>query len=349
MPRKLDQPIDGTMSFGDHLEELRRRILIGLAVPLPLAVLLFFISNTLIEWLQLPLIRTLRAAGLPETMQFLTPTEPIMVQVKLSMIAAIVLSAPWILYQAWKFIQPGLYAHERRFVHFLLPLSALLTIAGLALMYFVMLPLMLRVLILIGAGIQVPPPPHGVDPRITELMNSRPVLHVVTQEPAAPVAGEVWMVWPKFELYAAVADQSGAVQVLPVPRTGAATMQQVYRVSEYINLVLMLMLAIAIAFQMPLVIVLLGWMGPASPQWLRTKRKYAVMICAIIAVIITPPDVVSMLIMLVPLYGLYELGIVLLKIAPASAVAEGRVFSWRRFAPRKARAASTSSDKRRDA
>jgi hypothetical protein len=145
-----------------------------------------------------------------------------------------------------------------------------------------------------------------------------------------------------------VADATGAVEILPVPRTSATTIQQMFRLSEYINLVLMLMLAIAIAFQMPLVIVLLGWMGLASPQWLRSKRKYALMICAILAVIITPPDVISMLIMLVPLYGLYELGIILLRIAPASAVAEGRVFSWRRFTPRKTRAASGASDKRRE-
>jgi Sec-independent protein secretion pathway component TatC len=339
MPRKLDQPLDGTMSFGDHLEELRRRILLGLVIPGPLAIVLFMVSNTLIDWLKLPVLRMLIANGLPPQLQVLTPTEAIMVQVKVSMIAAIVLSAPWILYQAWKFVEPGLYAHERRFVHFLLPLSAVLTILGLALMYFVMLPLMLRVLILIGVGMQGAPVQPPLDPRIAELMKSHPVLHVVTEQPAtstpAPTMGEVWLTWPAMDLYAAVADPNGAVQVLPVPRAATTSVQQMYRLSEYINLVLMLMLAIAIAFQMPLVIVLLGWMGLASPRWLREKRKYALMVCAVLAVIITPPDVISMLIMLVPLYGLYELGIVLLRIAPASAVAEGRVFSLRRIQRRK--------------
>ena len=355
MPRKLDQPLDGTMSFGEHLEELRRRVLLGLVVPLPLAVVLFMFSNTLIQWLKLPVLRMLVANGLPPQLQVLTPTEAIMVQVKVSMIAAIVLSAPWILYQAWKFVEPGLYAHERRFVHFLLPLSAVLTVAGLALMYFVMLPLMLRVLILIGVGMQGAPVQPALDPRITELMKSHPVLHIVTEQPTAPttgVPGEVWLTWPAMDLFAAVADPNGAVVTLPVPRASATSVQQMYRLSEYINLVLMLMLAIAIAFQMPLVIVLLGWMGLASPHWLRTKRKYALMVCAVLAVIITPPDVISMLIMLLPLYGLYELGIVLLRIAPASAVAEGRVFSLRRFRPRKSdkrnSGGSGGSDKRRE-
>ena len=312
------------MSFGDHLEELRKRLLLALVAPLPLAIVIFFLSNTLLDWLMLPVIRALRDAGLPEQLQVLSPTEMIVLQMKLSMITALVISAPWVLYQAWKFIEPGLYAHEKRFVNFLLPFSALLTVAGIALLYFGMLPLMLRVLILFGSG----PGQPVIDARVAEVMSKQPVLHIVTEPPADPQPGLVWMTWPNLDLQAAVAGVDGSVDVVHVPRTYVA---QVFRLSEYINLVLMLMLAIALAFQMPLVIVLLGWMGLASADWLRSKRRYALMVCGVVAVVITPPDALSALIMLVPLYGLYELGILLLVIAPASAVAQGRVFSLRRL------------------
>ena len=93
---------------------------------------------------------------------------------------------------------------------------------------------------------------------------------------------------------------------------------------------MLLILAISIAFQMPLVILLLGWVGIVRIETLRTKRKYALFICGVIGAVITPPDALSMLMMLVPLYGLYELGIILLVLAPAQAVAEGSVLSWRR-------------------
>lgn len=316
------------MSFGDHLEELRRRILLALVVPLPLAVLIFFLNqvfdNFLIEWLRLPASNALRANGLPDTMQLLSATEMVVLQMKLCVIAGLVLSAPWVLYQAWKFIEPGLYAHEKRFVYFLLPFSGVLTIAGIALLYWAMLPLMLRVLIAFGTmGTSA-----SFDERVIEALKHQPPLRIVTEQPSSPQIGEAWLTWPALDLYVAVNDGQGQATVKPVPRSWV---RQEYRLSEYVNLVLMLMVAIAIAFQMPLVIALLGWMGLATPQWLRRHRRYALMICGVIAVVITPPDALSALIMLVPLYGLYELGILLLVIAPASAVAKGRVFSLRRF------------------
>jgi sec-independent protein translocase protein TatC len=101
---------------------------------------------------------------------------------------------------------------------------------------------------------------------------------------------------------------------------------QTFRVSWVVSFTLVLMLGIVVAFQMPLVILLLGWLGLASAPWLRARRRYALAICGLISAMITPADAVSMVIMLLPLYGLYELGILLLVLFPASAVAEGR---WR--------------------
>jgi sec-independent protein translocase protein TatC len=315
------------MSFGDHLEELRKRILLALAFPVPAAILLYFISDTLIQWLLLPLFDVLNAFGLPAHVQQLSPPEAIVTRLKLSMIAALIISAPWVLWQAWKFIGPGLYAHERRFVRLLVPGSAILTIAAVAVTYFGMLPLMLRVLVAIGLAMNVKAPPADIDPRALEIIKQNPPMTILEFPPANPAPGRVWVIWPEMKRYVAIADANGAIVTLEAPRLSPGTVTQDFRLSEYVNFVLLFMLGTVIAFQMPLVVLLMGWLGLASASWLRANRKYALFICAIVAAVVTPSaDLVSMLVMMVPLYGLYELGIILLVMAPASKVAEGRLF-----------------------
>ena len=316
------------MSFGDHLEELRRRILLSLAIPLPLFLIAYFFSDTLLSWLLLPVFDVLASHGLPTELQSLSPPEILVTQLKLSAIASIVLAAPWILYQAWLFIAPGLYQHERRFVHFLIPGSFVLSIAGVALLYFGMLPLMLHVLIVIGRdfGVDAPPDaPHN--PSVQQYLDvaQDENVRMVIRLPDEPVVGDVIFLVTANELYVVTPDDAGAPRFELVPPLRRSSIEQKFRVSWVVNFTLVLLLGITIAFQMPLVVLLLGWLGLASPQWLRAKRKYAVMICAIVAAVITPPDALSMILMFVPLYALYELGILLLMIAPAAAVAEGRL------------------------
>lgn len=320
-----DTADDESMSFGDHLEELRKRTLLALAAPLPLAIVTFFFTDTLIDWLLLPVFKALVDAGLPPQVQQLSPQEYLVTQLKLSVIAAIVLSAPWVLWQAWLFIRPGLYQHEKRFVHFLLPGSVILTVAGIALLYFIMLPLMMHFLVTIGANAATPAV-QTLDSRLEPLLAQGSTITVLTQSPQNPRIGQLWVVWPDMSrIHAGVPGPDRKIEVLTflAPSPGV---QQNYRLSETLNLLLLMFLGIAIAFQMPLIVVLLGWLGLATPQWLGRQRKYALFICGILAAIITPTgDVVSMLFMLVPLYGLYELGILLLRIAPASRVARGTV------------------------
>ena len=336
-----DDPSRFTMSFGDHLEDLRRRVLWSLAAPIPLSVVVFIFKEPLIQWLSMPLVRVLEANGLPRRMQVLGPAEALMTAIKLSIIGAIVLSAPWILLQAWHFIRPGLYKHERRFVHFLIPGSAILTAAGVALLYYIMLPLMLTVLIKFGTALLPGPGDAMDDPRVKAVLESVDSVPIRFDEPNAVEAGDAWLKWPDLDLYVvvAVAVEPGTsegparseassnakpdVETIHVPRR--PVMAQEFQLSTYLDFVLLLILAIAIAFQMPLVILLLGWLNLVRITTLRSKRTYALFICGLVSAVITPADALSMLMMLVPLYGLYELGIILLLIAPAKAVAEGTV------------------------
>jgi hypothetical protein len=211
-----------------------------------------------------------------------------------------------------------------------MPGSAVLTLAGVALMYFVMLPLMLRVLIMLGASLHLNQVTPEVDARARVVLEQpQTVIALRASPPASPEPGSVWMLWPDMKLYVAPLDGSAAIESRAP--SNLPLIAQTFRLSEYISFVLLLFVGIVIAFQMPLVVVLLGWVGLVSVDWLRKQRKYALFVCAVLAVVITPPDVVSMLIMLLPLYGLYELGILLLVMAPAAAVADGRVFSFARL------------------
>ena len=318
MPSHPDQY---RMAFGDHLDELRRRLLIGLLAPVPLTFLLFFMSDTLLEWLILPLLHVQEAYGFPRQLQVLSPPEFLIMKIKVSIIGALLLSVPWLLWQGWLFIGPGLFPRERRFVYFLLPGSAVLIAAGTALMYFFMLPLMLEVLMSIGGGLTAPATLIETTAATTTTgLGSLPLLEAM---PEAPVAGSAWVLMTHGMLQVAVPESEGVLRILQLPLEGTDAVAQIFQLTSYVNFVLILLLGIALAFQMPLVIVLLGWTGLVGTSTLRAKRKWALLICSVVAALTTPADVISMAFMLIPLYLLYELGILLLVFVPASRLSEG--------------------------
>jgi sec-independent protein translocase protein TatC len=329
----------GTMSFGDHLEELRTRMLLALAAPLPVAIVAFFFAEDILRWLCQPLFAALRERDLPAMLQVLGPAETIMTHLKISVVTALVISAPWILWQAWRFVQPGLYRHERRFVYFLLPGSGVLTAAGVLLYYYVMLPLVLAVLVGFGASMDLLPatPEAASEPPVAIDL---PLLPVLTQHPAAPAVGSMWIVGGAvfIAVPGAPTGEDGApeIEIRRVPLGSDGVIAQQFQLTNYVGFVLLFGLGTVLAFQMPLVVLLLGWLNLVTVDWLRAHRKYAIFVCAVIAAVLTPPDPWSMVAMLVPLYLLYELGMVLLRVAPASRVASGAVFSRRAAPPAKA-------------
>ena len=321
------------MSLGDHLDELRRRLLLAIALPLPLSILFFAISDILVRVMLRPLWSVLAYHGLPLEVQVLSPPETLMTKLKLSLIAAFVVSVPWVIYQFWKFVAPGLYQQEQRFARLLMPGSAVLTVLGVALLYFVMLPLMLHVLVVVGSGMSLPSmPPNRSEAELRALahLETSEQIPLRSRAPDDPVAGDVWVRVPEMRLEVAVTedpdDETSAVRIIEVRPQRDAKIDQTFRLSFVMNFVLFLMLAMVVAFQMPLVILLLGWLGLVPISVLQRNRRYAAGICAVLAAVLTPADVFSMLMMLFPLYGLYELGILLLRFAPADRVREGTVF-----------------------
>lgn len=314
----------GVMSFGAHLDELRVRLIKAAIVPVVLVIAVFFLADYVRDWLTWPLLKALQASGQPAHLQVLNPNETLMVNVQLAIWASVIVSAPWILWQFWLFVRPGLFSHEQRFARFLVPLSALLVTAGVS-GFFLALPMMLQVLI--GFGLQEAPTVANASQAPAALVGGAQV-PVLDKDPESARPGEMWMRRSDSQIYIAVdkgrPDGRLELRTISVDTTGSLTQQ--YRLQEYIDFVLWFSLAIAIAFQMPLVVLLLGWIGLIDVKTLRKYRRHAFFVCAIAAAIITPTvDMFSMFLLLVPLYGLYELGILLLVIAPTQAVAEGGV------------------------
>ena len=315
-------PTQGSMSFGDHLEELRRRLMWSIALPIPLAILAFSYAAQIRDFLCAPAITALKAHDLPAQLQVLSPIEALSTDMYLSLIAAIVASSPWIFWQVWKFIEPGLYVHEKRFVRFLIPLSSLLTLAGFSLLYFILMPIMLDVLVSFGS----------VDPEIitTTASTAAPgssafTIPILQQTPANVVVGQMWLT-PDHKLVIAAPHDASGIELFTVPLMHATRLAQQFRLADYLDFTLTFILGTCVAFQAPLVVLLLGWIGVLDVQSLGNFRRYAIFLALLLSAIITPTgDPISLFIMFVPLYLLYELGIILLRIAPPHAVAGGEV------------------------
>jgi len=241
--KKVQDPLDSTMSLGDHLEELRMRILFalgGLLVAVIICLIPFFFRH-IRSFIYSPLDK------LPDPNQVeliaLAPADPFIVYMKIATIAGLIISSPWIFYQLWLFVGAGLYPHERRYVHIAIPFSAALFATGALFFLFVVAPISLRFFVGFGKFI-------GVDAKWT--------------------------------------------------------------LEKYISFVTMLMLVFGVGFQTPIAIFVLNRTGLVSIQALHRSRKYVLLAVFVVAAVATPgPDVISQVTLAIPLYFLFELGIML--------------------------------------
>lgn len=228
---------DAQDTFITHLIELRDR-LIRMAAGFLLAFIgLFPFANKLYTLLAQPMLAKLPAGG---QLVATAVTTPFFVPMKVAMMAAILLSLPWMLYQVWGFVAPGLYAHEKRFVLPLVVASTLLFLAGMAFAYFLVFPVVFGFIVGIA--------PEGVT--------------VMTD------------------------------------------------IGNYLDFVIGMFLAFGIAFEVPVVVVLLVHLGMVSIEKLKEIRSYVIVGAFVVGAIFTPPDVVSQIMLAVPLWILYEAGIV---------------------------------------
>jgi sec-independent protein translocase protein TatC len=227
-------------TFISHLVELRDRLVkavIGVAL-VCIALLAWPGPAMIYDFLAAPML-----ASLPVGAKMIATgvSAPFLVPMKVTLVLALILSLPWVFYQAWAFIAPGLYAHEKRLVLPLVISSSLLFIAGVAFCYFF-------------------------------------------------VFGRV------FHFIANFAPTS--IAVMP-------------DIENYLDFVISMCLAFGATFEVPVVVVILVRMGIVSVEKLKSFRPYIIVGAFVIAAIVTPPDVVSQLALAVPMWLLFELGLLL--------------------------------------
>lgn len=105
-----------TMGFLDHLEELRKRIVYSIVAVAAGSVACWGYRERIYAVMQRPIMDALRANGMPEKLVYLNPTEPFNLYLKIAMLGGLFLTSPFVLYQVWMFISPGLYRNEKRYV-----------------------------------------------------------------------------------------------------------------------------------------------------------------------------------------------------------------------------------------
>ncbi len=329
-PMADEQADELRMSLGDHLDELRRRLIVGLIGPVVAAIVAFIYGRQLVAILCQPLLFELARRGEEPTLYNSNPGTAFAIYMKVSLITGLVFGIPWLVYQLWKFIAPGLYRHERRFGLLLMPGSALLTALGVLFMYFVMLPVTLLFLLEFGAGFHLPSlQPSPVQQRLSREAPQQltpaqieataeptdadlPRWPVLDADPADPRDGQVWINRTQRALKF-VADSEVLSVDASKPRTSLLR-NDLFRIDEYLSFVLWLALAFAIAFQLPLVMLLLGWTGIVTRSQMASWRKYAMLAFFVFAAVLTPPDPISQVAMALPMYVLYEFGLLLVRL-----------------------------------
>lgn len=120
-----------TMGFLDHLEELRRRLVYSIAAVAVGFCACWWKVESIYEIMERPIIKALKDNGMSEKLVYLNPTEPFNLYLKIAALAGLFLTSPFVLYQVWMFISPGLYRNEKRYVvPFMVSTIALFTTGG---------------------------------------------------------------------------------------------------------------------------------------------------------------------------------------------------------------------------
>jgi sec-independent protein translocase protein TatC len=231
----------GEGSLLSHLIELRSRLL-----RMVVAVLLVFICLVPFADRIFTLAADPLMARLPEGTSMIATqvASPFLTPFKLALAVAVFLAMPYLLYQAWAFVAPGLYKHERRLVMPLMASSIVLFYSGVAFAYYIVFPLM-------------------------------------------------------FGFFTAVAP------------SGVTVMTDI---AAYLDFVLALFFAFGLAFEVPVATVLAVWAGFTTPEKLTRKRPYVLLSAFVLGMLLTPPDIISQTLLALPVYILFEAGIILSRI-----------------------------------
>lgn len=232
-----NNPAGAEDTFISHLIELRSRIVKAAAVVLVVFLCMMPFASHIFDVLAAPMIHALPAGSKMIATGVITP---FLIPIKVTMLVALLISLPWVLYQLWAFVAPGLYAHEKRLIAPLVISSSVLFIIGVAFCYFFV---------------------FGV-------------------------------VFPFINNFA-----PKSVSVAP-------------DIDAYVDFVLTMFVAFGVTFEVPVIVIVLVRMGLVPLAKLKQIRPYVIVGAFVIAAVVTPPDIMSQLMLAVPLVLLYEVGLI---------------------------------------
>ena len=229
------------LPFVSHLKELRDRILICV-IALGIAfIFTFYFKETIFNFLMQPFIKVMPAKS---SFIFTYVTEAFITYFKMSVVAAVFVSSPLILYEFWMFVSPGLYEKEKKYVFPFIFFGSLCFLCGALFCYYIVMPTAYKFFV--------------------------------------SYAGEF---------------------IIPMPD-----------LKGYMSLTLRMLIIFGLIFELPLIAYFLSRIGVINYRLLSSKRRYAILGIFILSAIITPPDMTSQLLMAIPLWGLYELSILITRI-----------------------------------
>tara|TARA_B000000460_G_scaffold248257_1_gene225317 strand:- start:4836 stop:5543 length:708 start_codon:yes stop_codon:yes gene_type:complete len=223
------------MHFLDHLEELRWRLLKSLISVLIGSVVTFYFIDVIIEFL----IKPTQSLTNPMDLQVLKVQGMFMIKWGIALIGGFVLAIPVLTYQLWKFISPGLYLNERKYVGPLIFFTYLSFLIGLVFSYTVIIPFSLEFFTSVG---------------IDQIDNN-------------------------------------------------------FSINYYFNFVTWLLIGSGLIFELPVLVFILSVIGLLTPAFMSHYRRHSIVVILILSAFITPPDPVSLVLMFIPLWLLYEISI----------------------------------------
>lgn len=293
------------MTLGEHLEDLRRRLLFGVIGLVVATFVSLAFGEKVVEFFCRPLMQGLRDAHLTPMTYNVEMTATFMLYLKVSLIVAACVSGPWMVYQMWMFVAAGLYPRERKTITRYIPLSVLLMVAGTVLAYAVVMPITVRFLLAFNNGFSLKGFNTG------ELVDVKPEQVIKVPEllgdPKVPENGQLWFNAVQGRLKWFI---NGEKRVIPFVQDSMVS--SMITIDDYVNLTIMTLLVFALAFQLPLVVLALFKIGIIDVNVLRKSRKIVYFSLSIVAAVIAPGDVLSaMMALYLPLILLYEFGILL--------------------------------------
>lgn len=285
----------------EHLAELRKRLIHCVLAFLVCMVACFAVWEPIFNFLTEPICNALLTRGQQCNLILIKLQEGFFVAVRISFMGGFILSFPFLGFQLWRFVAPGLYKNEKSaFLPFMIA-SPFMFLLGASFAFFIVIPLAFNFFLSFQqeSTLATIPPTQLViteDTNLTESENS-----FKGGNPENGLDG--------------VSKASDDIDILADGKEIIADVGVTFQgsVAEYLSLTIKFILAFGLCFQLPVLLTLMGKAGLVTGKGLGSFRKYAVVCILVLAAVVTPPDVITQVILFTAVYGLYEISIWLVK------------------------------------